>query len=68
MRSALFEAASWIRPMVLVMVALVSRKTGATLQAVSQSVSMSRICVVLSGEQDRPATLTLGSHDLAMIA
>lgn len=50
--------------MVLVTVAFVSRKTGATLQAVYSSVLPSK--VMLSHGQDLPATFTFGSHDLVM--
>jgi len=67
-RSALFVAASQMRPMVLATVALVSRKTGATLQAVSVSFFPFHTLLVPSRGQHSPATFTLGSHDFAIVS
>lgn len=60
-RSALFRAASWIRPTVFCTVLAVSRKTGATLQADFGQLTSSTSCLVEVGLVV-PATRTFGSH------
>jgi hypothetical protein len=55
-----------MRPIVLATVDLVSRKTGATLQAICTSVLPFHVLVVRSHGPDSPATFTFGSHDFAM--